>query len=240
MSVLESEALDDEAYDDEAIDDEAYDDESEFLGQLLGGPAAAIGNVLGGLFGGRPSPPRPPLPQIAVPTPGGGVSTATLNTPQGSATLRLPEPVVTKQEFEAGIKRLEEGINRDRARVNTVAGDLDTLRTRVTAVVADTQRDITKLRTTVRRSTRAHRAAIARIRRDQSQQQMIGLVMTMMMQRSAREALEDHTHTGSTAAAVVPDSGDNTMMFLPLMMMGGGGGDSMSMMMPMMIMAMGR
>lgn len=58
MPVLESgeawddEAFDDEAVDDEAVDDEAVDDESEFLGQLLGGPASLIGNALGGLFGG--------------------------------------------------------------------------------------------------------------------------------------------------------------------------------------------
>src|SRR3712207_7082180 len=60
-------------------------------------------------------------------------------------SLRLPEPVVTRQEFDAGIRRLQEGINRDAARVNTVSRDLETLRTRVTAVVADTDRKSTRL-----------------------------------------------------------------------------------------------
>ena len=105
MAVPETvESLDDEPYDRESFDDEPGDSEAEFLGTLLGGPAAAIGNVIGGLFR-PPTPPRPPLPRVSVPAPGPGVSSATLNTPQGSATLRLPEPVVTRQEFDAGIRR---------------------------------------------------------------------------------------------------------------------------------------
>ena len=60
MTVMETEAWDDEAWDDEGWDDEAlgveaWDDESEFLGQLLGGPAQLIGNAIGGLFGGKPT-----------------------------------------------------------------------------------------------------------------------------------------------------------------------------------------
>lgn len=247
MATRESyEALDDEAfregYDDEGYDDESVDDESEFLGPLgtlLGGPAAAIGNLVGGLFGPS-TPPRPPLPQVSISAPGPGVSSATLQTPQGSATLRLPEPVVTRQEFEQAVQRVQEGINRDSARINTVSREVSELRTRVGAVVADTQRDIGKLRTTVARSRRAQRAAIARLRSDQSQQQMMSLVMTMMMQRQARQALEDHTHQGSTAPAVLNDGGDNSaMMLLPLMMMPSSGGDSsMTMMLPLMLMTM--
>ena len=247
MTVMETEAWDDEAWDDEAWDDEAlgleaWDDESEFLGSLLGGPAQLIGNAIGGLFGGKPTP-KPPLPAVSVGVPGRGVSTATLNTPAGNATLRLPEPVVTRQEFEAGIRKVQEGVNRDAARVNTLSKDLDTLRTRVGTVVVDTQKDIVKLRTDAAKSRVSLRRHLAKLKADQGQQQMMTMVMSMMAQRSAQDALEDHTHaitSGATVtgAANVDDESDNgMMMMLPLMMMGGGGSSSDSMMPLMMMMA---
>ncbi|GAB3014013.1 hypothetical protein GCM10011376_08640 [Nocardioides flavus (ex Wang et al. 2016)] len=232
MTAMETEAWDDESWDDEAWDDEslvteAWDDESEFLGTLLGGPAQLIGNAIGGLFGSKPTP-KPPLPAVNVGVPGRGVSTATLNTPAGNATLRLPEPVVTRQEFEAGIRKLQDGINRDAARVNTLSKDLDTLRTRVGAVVVDTQKDIAKLRADSARSRVSLRRHFAKLKADQSQQQMMTMVMSMMATRSAQDALEDHTHpiaSGATvtgSANVDDDSDSSMMMMLPLMMSGGG------------------
>jgi hypothetical protein len=249
---LDGEAYDDESVDDESVDDESVDDESEFLGGLgsiLGGPAAAIGNALGGLFGGGPR--RPPLPPVQVPSPGGGVSTATLNTPQGSATLRLPEPVVTRTEFETTVRRLQEGINRDSARTNTISKDLDTLRTRVGAVVADTQRDIGRVRASVAQARRANRAAIARLQRAQSQQNMMSMMMAMMAQRRAQEEFSDHVHdkpaTGATEFTGPPSDGtgggnDSMMFMLPMLMQpsDGSSGDSSMMMMPLMMMAMNR
>ncbi|TQR88536.1 hypothetical protein D8S82_00565 [Mycobacterium hodleri] len=236
MTVIETDAWDDEAWDDEAWDDESsgaesWDDESEFLGTLLGGPAQLIGNAIGGLFGSRPTP-KPPLPQVSVGIPGRGVSTATLNTPAGNATLRLPEPVVTRQEFEAGIRKLQEGINRDAARANVLSKDLDTLRTRVSTVVVDTQKDIAKLRTDAAKSRTVLRRHFAKLKADQSQQQMMSMVMTMMIQNSAQDALEDHTHditagATRTGSANVDDDSDNSAMMMMPLMMSGGGSDSM-------------
>lgn len=250
MAVLESvEAWDDEAFDDESIDDESFDDESvddesEFLGQLLGGPASVIGNAIGGLLGGSRGPSRPPIPQLRVGTPGAGVSTATLNTPAGNATLRLPEPVVTRREFEAGIQKLQDGVNRDTARVNAVAKDLDSLRARVAAVVTETQRDVAKVNALVIKNRRLTRAALARLRRDQSSQQMISMVMAMMAQQQVQDQFEDHKHDPVGGAVTDTDGDDNSMlMLLPMMMMGqggGGGSDSNAMMMPMMMLAMNR
>lgn len=237
MTAMETEAWDDESWADEAWDDEslsveAWDDESEFLGTLLGGPAQMIGNAIGGLFGSRPTP-KPPLPQLTAPPPGRGVATATLNTPAGNATLRLPEPVVTRQEFEAGIRKLQEGVNRDAARVNTLSKDLDTLRTRVSAVVVDTQKDIVKLRTDATKNRVALRRQFAKLKADQGQQQMMSMVMTMMMQKSAKEQLLAHYHDGTGEdeqgqLAADAAKGNNMMMLLPMMMMGdSGSSDSM-------------
>ena len=243
LEAWDDESFDDEAWDDESFDDEAWDDESEFLGNLLGGPAAAIGKAIGGLFGGSPAPSRPPLPRISVGVPGSGVASATLNTPAGNATLRLPEPVVTRREYEAGIRKLQDGINRDAARVNTVAKDLDTLRTRVAAVVTDTQRDIAKVRATVTKQRAANRRYLARLRQEQSQQQMMSLVMGMLAQKRAQEALEDHTHASGGAVVTGDGGGDSSMlMMLPLMMGtgGGSGGGDNAMMLPLMMLAMDR
>jgi hypothetical protein len=241
MAAVETaEAYDDETFDDEFYAGESVDDEAEFLGTLLGGPAAAIGNLVGGILGPRPAPPRPPLPPVNVSPAGPGVSTATLQTPQGSATLRLPQPVVTRQELENVLKPIQEGINRDAARVNTISREIEDLRTRVGAVVADTQRDVGQLKTSLKKSQSAQRAAIARLRREQSNQQTMSLLMTVMMQGQVRRLVENHEHV--SGAVEFTDGGDNTaLMFLPLMMSGGGGGDSsMSMMLPMMMLAMNK
>lgn len=245
FEVLDDETLDDESMYDESGDDESGDDESEFLGSLLGGPASLIGNALGGLFGGnRGGSSRPPLPHVSVGIPGAGVSTATINTPAGNATLRLPEPVVTRREFEAGIRKLQEGINRDATRVNAVSKDLDILRTRVATVVTETQRDLVKVRTMVIKNRRANRLAIARLRREQSSQQMMSMLMAIMSTQQVQNQHEDHTHAGAGGAVVGTGDNDNDnsmMMMLPMMMMSqGGGADNNAMMMPMMMLAMSK
>ncbi len=242
------EAIDDEAYDDEAFDDEGTDDEGvlDIVGGLLN-PAAAIGNVLGGLLGG--GPPRPPLRQVPAVQAGGGVSTATLNTPQGSATLRLPEPVVTRVDFDAQLNTLREAVNGDSARINSVSKDLETLRTRVATVVSDSQRDVGKLRTELSRQRRATRASLARMRRDQSQQNMMNMVVTMMMTTNQQNAFNEHVHTSAasgqdTSTPTGAGADSSSSMMLPLVMMmgsqsdGSSGDSSMNMMLPMMLIAM--
>ena len=235
----------------EAIDDEGYDDEGvmDVIGGILN-PAAAIGNLVGGLFGG--GPPRPPLRQVTAPPVGGGVSTATLNTPQGSATLRLPETVVTRSDFDTGIRTLQDAVNADSARINSVSKDLETLRTRVASVVSDSQRDLGKLRTELRGQRRANRAAFARMRRDQSQQNMMNMVVMMMMNTTQQTTFNDHVHTSEAAGSPTSaptgagSSPSSSAMMLPLVMMMGSGSDgnssdsSMNMMLPLMFMMMPR
>jgi hypothetical protein len=245
------EAIDDEGYDDEGYDDEGIDDEGvmDVLGGILN-PAAAIGNLVGGMFGG--GAPRPPLQRVSAPPAGGGVSTATLNTPQGSATLRLPETVVTRSDFDTGIRTLQDAVNADSARINSVSKDLDTLRTRMATVVSDSQRDLGKLRTELRGQRRANRAALARMRREQSQQNMMNIVVTMMMSTNQQSTFNEHVHTSeavgtdTSAPTGAGSSSSSSSMMLPLMMMMGSQSDgnssdsSMNMMLPLMFMMMPR
>jgi TolA-binding protein len=180
------------------------------------------------------------------------VNNAVVNTPRGQASIQLPTSLVSKDEFNTAVGRLQSTINADSARINTLQKDLQTLGTRVGTVVAETQQAITRNRTETQRDFRKFRlqtrTALRKLRADQQQQQTMNLVMSMMTQQQLAGRFDEHIHpvgSGATATGVPTDSGgdDNTMfMLLPLMMMqpqsGGGGGDN-SMMFLMMAMMMG-
>jgi hypothetical protein len=203
----------------EAADDVSLlesDDDSEFF--------PTISTAL------RPKP-RPvirPLPRGAFTPNRPGVDSAVLNTPGGSATVRLPEKVVTQEAFREATQKLEATINNLASQLNATRTDLSRL----------TQGDSAlELRT---------RRALSSLRKSNQSQAMMGMLMAMMAQRDVRSSIDSHRHVGSTAP-VDPQtvSGDNSMMMmLPMMMMGNddykaGSGDS-SMMMMVMMMAMGR
>ena len=248
-AILEDDDLDtlDESYD--WSFDESDLSSAEFLpliGPALGAIAPAIGRILPGILGGGPS--RPPLPPVRPRPSGPGVSTATLATPGGSATMRLPEPVVTQREFREVTSGLSNAINAERARINTTQNDLRSLTQRVGTVVADTQRQVAQVRTTTSRDLlkvrQEQRAAIARMRREQSSQQMMSMMMSMMLQRQQQGQLEDHTHATPDGTAEV-DGDSSALMLLPLMMMNpsdssSSGGDNNMMMMMMMVLLMDR
>ena len=237
------------------VDDESYlydDDparESEFLDGILGGAAQALGSGISGignLVGGvgkliNPPPPRPPIPAVP-PTPAGrgGVDSATIDTPRGSATLKLPEKVVTEDTFRTATQHLEDAINRNTARLNSTQKDIEALSQRVGVVVADTQRDLAKTRDEAR-------AAFSKIRREQSQRDSNNLMISLLMQQQLQRQIEEHTHTvtvgttiATTSQADTGGSDNSALMFLPLMFSGqsGSGGDNNNMMMMLMMMTM--
>jgi hypothetical protein len=253
---------------DESFDDESYDEPSEDLlgtiGNVLTGGLPAIASGIGSLFGNaiRPQPSRPPLPQVSVPAPSQGVTNAQLNTPAGSATIALPAPLVKQDEFREVTARLQEGINRNTSRLNTVTGDVTRLRTDFARIETDTRAQVAKLRTDTRkslvRSRKEQAAAIARVRRDIGQQATTSMLVSMMMQQQLQRGLDEHTHpdhahggvtagaantsVASIGAASTAGSDNTAMMFLPMMMMGsqdGASGDN-NMMMMMMMMALSR
>jgi hypothetical protein len=232
----------DESYDEGESYDESYDEAEALplLGTLTGIPG--IASVLSGITGlGRA---RRPLPSVRLPVASSGVSKATLSTPAGSATINLPSALVRQDEFRAVTQRLQEGINRNTGRLNTVADDLGKLRRDFTAVETDTRKRLDKVQKDTRRalvvSDKKQTAALARLRKDQSSQQMTNLMIVMLMQSQQQSQFADHTH--SVDGKVVGEGGgDNTMMMmLPMMMMGdsGGLGGDNAMMMAMMVMIM--
>ena len=250
-------AEDYEDYEDyEGYDDEIFDeDDAEIFGPLLGAAAPVIAGLLPGaartattavrnFLGGGPS--RPPLQRVAVPATGVGVSSAVLQTPAGQASVRLPAPVVTLQQFNDTIRPLREGLNRDTARLNALQKDLETLRTRVGTVVTETTAELGRLRASTTRLEQQHRRAFSRIRREQRSQSTTSMMMAVMMQRQLQERLDDHVHrldaSDATKVSLAPTARsdkDNSMMFMLPMMMGQGDGErSDDSMMPMMMMMM--
>jgi hypothetical protein len=184
-----------------AEDEWLQESAAEFVDPLTTGLVGAAGRAI---FG---APRRSPLSQVRT---GGGVGTARLNTPRGSATLQLPSKVPTIEQFKA----LETAVNRNTLRLNSVAGDMDVVKKQATELV--------------------------RVRRDQGSQSMMNLVVGMMTQQQFRDDLEAHTHAVGGAAIVPDDRNSMTMMLPLMMMggSGGSGGDDNMMLMMMMMMMM--
>jgi hypothetical protein len=200
-------------------DDEAQDDE---------GILDSIGNVAGkvldplGIFRG------------IAPSGSSGVRTARLNTPQGNASLRLPEPVVTERVFKESMTRLENALNQVRTQINN---------------------DRRVLQSTVRRQDamlKATRVSIKRLESRRQQDQWMSMLTTMMLSQQSRRSLQAHTHGNAPGGDPVfgpsiPSDNSAMLMFLPMFMgdgMGGksesSGGDNGMMMMLLMMTMMNR
>lgn len=239
---------------DEAIDDTESDDEG-FLDALLnpiGAIAGALGapspsGLIGGLLGGGPA--RPPISSVRPPMTSGGVNSATVNTPRGSATIALPETVVSKDDFNNAMQRLTTSINSNSSRINTTQTDVRNLTSKVGTIAESTRRDVVRLRQENARTRKADQAALAKLRRDTSSQSMMGMLMAMMAQQQTQSTFSAHVHgipagaTTTSAPTNASSSGNSMSMLLPMMMMSGDSGDSGGsndmMMMMMLMMAMG-
>jgi hypothetical protein len=213
-----------------------YDDyEEDVLGDVLGtvlNPIGTIASGIGHLI--SPQPPRPPLQQLPPSPPPNGVGTATLTTPQGNATLRLPSEVVSVTDFQRVTSDLQDKVGQAVARLNTLDRDTGTKFTQLTSAVADANRDIAAAR-------RSQSEAAARLRRQMSDQQTMSIMMSLMMQTS----LSNRVAALEANDKITPAS-DNSMslMMLPMAFMspdGDGdkdGGSSNSMMMMMVMLAL--
>lgn len=208
-----------------------YDDyEEDVFGDILGTVLNPIGTIASGI-GNLIAPPRPPVQQLPPPPPPTGVGTATITTPQGNATLRLPSEVVSVTDFQRITSDLQDKVGQAVARLNTLDRDTGNRFTQLTAAVADANRDIAATR-------RSQSETAARLRRQISDQQTMSIMMPMMMQTSlsnrvaALEANDKITPAG--------DNNNMAMMMLPMMMSPDGGGDgdggSSNTMMMMMVM----
>jgi hypothetical protein len=240
--------------DDEALIESDLDDESEGILDVLGNVLDPLG--IRQIFTGPPRPPLPPMP--TPPIAPQGVDRATLNTPRGSATLQLPQPVVTKDEFNQAMQEVKAAVDRNAARANTIQADLGKLTQRVGTMAAESQRDFRRVRREIAQVRRENSTAITNLRKEQSQQATTNMLMTFMMERQIQDQINSHTHgidfshdhpfqgaaatgneganpnTATTGSSTTGSTaGDTSSMFLPLMMMmmaspGGGTDESMT------------
>jgi hypothetical protein len=240
-----------ETFDDESYDDEAESDEAEFIGPLLSS-LPIIGPILGGALGGPRRPPlRPPQPGPSGP----GVSAASINTPRGSATIQLPEPLMTRAEFNREITPIRTQLGQVTTRLNTIGNDVQGLTARVGVLTTETKRDLTKVRTDLLKSRRETQAAIARMKREAASQATTSMLIGVLSQRQLQTSVDTHTHTiphthefdateteteaasaASSGTVTTPATSNAALMLLPLMMMGGTGGGGGDNMMPLMMM----
>src|ERR1043165_6752719 len=174
-------------------DDEAQDDEGIF--DTIGNVAGRILDPLGVFRGIAPSG-------------SSGVRTAQLNTPQGNASLRLPEAVVTERVFKESMNRLESALNQVRNQINN---------------------DRRVLQSTVRRKDamlEATRNSIKRLESPRQQDQIMSILTTMMQSQQSRRSLLSHTHGNAAGGAEVfgpsiPSDNSAMLMFLPMFMVDG-------------------
>lgn len=162
-----------------------------------------------------------PVAFVAPAEPGRGVDSATLTTPRGQATLRLPERVATQADFERVSEHLSEAINRNTARASAASDEL--------RAIAAAQQE--------------QRAAIARLRKDQSAQATTSMLVSLLTHQQLQRRLGQAASAPKGSPADAGD--DNTLLFLLPMLLGsqncegaGGGGDSMATML--LLLALGK
>lgn len=239
------EDVDLETYDDESFDDESFDDEgigdilqNPFVNLATGGLSGVVGNFVNG------GQPRPPLPQSKPPAIGSGVNQAYLQTPAGSAALRLPAEVPTKADLDRVTKDLQAAINANVQRTNSLQSDIVKLRQEAGALGASLNRNIANLEKRQKLELAKLHKRQAALHKMVSSQSTMSMLMPMILQRQLQDQLDQHTHPveagkDQTGAACNTGNDDNsTLMLLPLLMMNqgdNGGKDDNSMMMMMMM-----
>lgn len=155
-----------------------------------------------------------------------GVRDAKLETPRGSANLRLPEEVVSKRAFDEATSNLQDGITKVTARVNSLEQkDLPELKKELGVVLANTRQAIAD-------EMKARKKAMVRLAKEVSNSSQMSMIMGMLSQQQVQTALESHFHETLKAAPkgstvdppVALGGGSNNALLLPMLMMGGMGG----------------
>jgi len=181
-------------------DDEALDDE-RFRGRRPRRPFVPFFQpTMGtGIFPGSLQPTGP------------GVQTATLNTPRGSATIRLPEPVVAERAFKEAIQKLE-------TTLNGISKDVSANR----AVVANTQaanaRAHSQLSVQHRKLAMATKAGLDKMRRQQQMTLLLSAAAAALVQRENSKRFDAHVHTvGGPVPTTLSNENLTYLLLVPML-----------------------
>ena len=170
---------------------------------------------------------------------GRGVQTARLETPRGSATLRLPEQVVTQQAFKEATEKLEKAINALSGEVATNKNNISVLQRGQTGIRADVAK--------TNAAVKGLKDDFTKFRKQQSSNSTMSLLTTLMLQQDAERRLQAHHHLtdGSVDPRSLPAQNNMLPLLLMLPMMSGEGAgattgdESSSNMMMMMVLMLG-
>jgi hypothetical protein len=172
--------------------------------------------------------PYNPPPNVSMTS---GVQTAQLQTPNGSATLRLPQEVAVRAEVEKTLNVVQEAIKKSaeihQRDIGTLRKDMAELNTahlnNVKTLRDETAQGLLKSKQWVNRRLR-------QLSRQQKSKEMNNLMITMLMQKQVQDKIDDHIDESTTAhnaqgsALTTSSSKDNSLLFLlPMMMMGQSG-----------------
>ncbi len=174
---------------------------------------------------------RQPLRPVGTGDRGQGLDRATVGTPKGDISFQLPERTATQRDFEVVTDRLQEAIDQNRARLNSLTGDIARLDERTTVAIV--------------RARREQKAAIEKIRKENQQSMLTSVVLNLMSTQQLQKQIA--AKTPATGSGLTPAAGGlDLSALLPLFMFmnpeqdGGGSGDNNQMMMFMLLALAGK
>lgn len=202
----------DELFDGLIEDDEALDDERHWRRRRQRDfvPFFEPGTGMG-IFPGSLQPTGP------------GVQTATLQTPRGSATVRLPESVVTERAFKEAIQKLE-------TTLNGISKEVSANRAAIGNAQAASARAHSQLSVQQRKLAKAAKAGLDKLRRQQQMTLILSAAAAALVQRENDKRIDAHVHSVAAGAAAtgVPTTLSNKnltfLLLVPILpaLMGGG------------------
>lgn len=184
--------------------DEGFDEDDEALDERSRRRRVPVPRFPAGM--GVPGMGIAVLPGSLQPA-GNGVQTATLNTPRGSATVRLPEPVATERDFKEAISKLETTLNGLSTQVTATRSALDD--SRAASASAHSQ-----LAARQQKLAKAAKASFQKMRKQQQTALMLSAGAAALVQRENDKRFNEHAHVGGTG---VPTTAANKN--LPLLLL---------------------
>lgn len=141
---------------------------------------------------------------------GPGVQSATITTPRGSATVRLPEPVVTERGLKEALAKLESTLNTLSTQVAANRSALDDARSASASAhgqLSDRQRKLAK----------AAKASLQKMRKQQQMSMLLGAGAAALVQRENDKKFDAHLHSVGGNPSTVPNTLANKN--LPLLLL---------------------
>lgn len=142
---------------------------------------------------------------------GSGVQTATLTTPRGSATVRLPEAVATERALKDAMGKLE-------ATLNGLATQVSANRAAIADARAASASAHSQLAARHKKLALAAKASLQKLRKQQQMSMMLTAAAAALVQRENDKRFNAHVHTAINAVPSVPANKNLSLLLLAPML----------------------